>query len=186
MAETIYDPIGVTKSRVCTLLIKSEGFREAVGYTGKAQKDNTYDPEEPMTLMWNCVFPFLKDPDTITTTDPQILVGVDSALNVCDPRTQTLFINILIVLDNDDLRTNRRYIRDDLIGDGIVAYTKADDIAKEIKLALSSQESKTWLGDVEFIESAEGSTNHAVHYHRSLRFKVKEIEPMHPANRDTL
>ena len=172
-----YDPIGVTKSRVCTLLARSQVVRDALDYrcTDGQYKDE-YDPENPLTLIWNCIIPVLKDPDTITTSDPQILVGVESQADFADPRLSNLYITIVIVVDNTDLRTNIRYMRKDLMEHGgVSAYTKADVIARAIRQALVSQESITWIGDIVFLESSEGATNNTTHYSRVIKFRIKEV-----------
>lgn len=173
-----YDPIGVTKSRICSIIINSKEIRDALAFNGKENQNAwDYDPEEPMTLMWNCVYPILKDPDTITTSQPQILVGVSARRNAANPDTQYLTGTIMIILSNDDLRTNVRYLRDDLIEDGIIAYTKADYLAYLIKKALSADRSKTWIGDIQFTSSEEGATNNQTHYGRTVQFIIEEINP---------
>ena len=171
-----YDPIGITKGRICGLIAKSEAVRKALDYQAKdAPYKDEYDPDDPMTLIWNCIIPTLKDPDTITTADPQILVGIDSARNLDDPRTITLYGTIVVVVNNEDLRTNIRYIRPDLVEQGLCAYTKPDAIAREIRQALAAPESISWIGDIQFIESTEGSVNNTTHYSRVLKFMVREV-----------
>lgn len=174
MATGEYDPIGVTKSRVCCLLAKSEEVRKALDYKG-IDAAYPYDPKQPLTLIWNCIVPILKDPDTITTKDPQILVGIESQFDFNDPRSQILYGTINIIIDNNDVRTNIRYLREDLLEDGVCAYTKADLIAHAVRQALAAQPSKTWIGDIEFLESNEGATNNTLHYGRSIKFKIKEV-----------
>lgn len=172
-----YDPIGVTKSRVCCLIAKSQAVRDALDYQCiDGQYKDEYDPSNPLTLIWNCIIPVLKDPDTITTADPQILVGIESQVDFTDPRLSNIFGTIVVVVDNNDLRTNIRYLRKDLIEKaGVCAYTKADVIAYAIKQALASQESITWIGDIMFLESSEGATNNTTHYSRVIKFKLKEV-----------
>lgn len=172
-----YDPIGVTKSRVCTLLARSQAVRDALDYKCEdGQYKDEYDPDNPLTLIWNCIIPVLKDPDTITTADPQILVGIESQADFADPRLSNIFGTIVIIVDNSDLRTNVRYIREDLIEHGgVCAYTKADLIAHAVRQALASQESITWVGDIVFLESSEGATNNTTHYSRVIKFRIKEV-----------
>lgn len=172
-----YDPIGVTKSRICTLLARSKEVRDALDYKCMdGQYKDEYDPNNPLTLIWNCIIPVIKDPDTITTADPQILVGVDTDTDVEDPRLSDLYCTIVVVCDNNDLRTNVRYIREDLIENGgICAYTKVDVITHAIRQALVSQESISWIGDIIFLNTAEGATNNTTHYGRTIRFRVKDV-----------
>lgn len=172
-----YDPIGVTKSRVCCLLAQSKAVRDALDYQClDGQYKDEYDPDNPLTLIWNCIIPVLKDPDTITTADPQILVGAESQADFSDPRRSNIYVTIVIIVDNNDLRTNVRYIRQDLIEQaGVCAYTKADLIAHAVRQALAAQQSITWIGDIVFLDNTEGATNNTTHYSRVVKFKVQEV-----------
>lgn len=169
-----YSPVSVTKSRICTAIANSETIREILNYKG-LDPLYTYNPDEPLTLLWNCIYPALKDPDTITSADPQILVGVDADTDMDDPRTVWLTITIIIVVNYADMKTNYQYVREDLLEDGILKDTKTDRLATEITKTLAKNRSKTWIGDLKLVSSREGALNNATHYARTLVYNVKEI-----------
>ena len=176
MITNYYDPIGITKSRIAGLLANSEEVRDALQYQGK-DAPYEYDPADPSTLIWNCIIPALKDPDTITTSDPQILIGVESDINLDDPRRLWLYVTIVIIIDNNDLRTNLRYVREDLLKNGLCAYTKPDYVSAMIKKTIAEDKSITWVDDVVFIEETEGSVNNTTHYGRTIKLRISEINP---------
>lgn len=149
-------------------------MRTAIDYKG-IDAPNPYDPDDYMSLINNCIIPYLKDPDTIATTEVQILVGVDSNRNITDPRAVDCEITIIVVVNAKDMKTNVAFLRDDLIEDGIVCETRADYIANEIIVALSDEESKTWIGDISLLSNEEASLNNSAHYARRLSFHVKEV-----------
>lgn len=169
-----YSIVSVTKSRVCSAIANSEEIREILDYKG-LDAIYPYDSTNPKTLLWNCIYPALKDPDTITTSDPQILVGVDVDLNQNDPRSVFLIITVVIVVNYTDMKTDYQYVREDLLVDGILKDTKTDRLATEISRVLSKCKSKTWIGDIALISSDEGSLNNATHYARTLKFGVREV-----------
>ena len=176
MITDFFDPIGITKSRIAGLLASSEEVREALQYKGLDAQD-PYDPNDPSTLIWNCIIPVLKDPDTITTSDPQILIGVESDNDMDDPRRLWLYVTIVIIVDNTDMRTDIRYVREDLLKDGICAYTKPDYVSAMIKQAIAKDKSITWVDDVVFLGETEGATNNTTHYGRTIKFRISEINP---------
>lgn len=169
-----YNPIGVTKSRICSIIANSERCRKVIDYKG-TDATNPYDPEDPMTLMWNCIYPCIKDITTITTVDPQILIGVNSQRAGSDPRQVRLTVTIIIVVDYQDNHTDISYVRDDLAEKGIVCYTKVDAIADEIIKALSSEQSITWIGDIIVNNNDELVIDKMNHYARRIQLTVPEI-----------
>lgn len=156
------------------MIVNSNKVRDALKYNGTDARE-PFDPSDPMTYMWNCVYPFLKDPDSITTADPQVLVGVNTVTNAVDSRLINCCVTIYVVINNDDMKTDSAYIREDLLADGIVNITKADLVTDAILEALTSEDSKTWIGDIYDISTSELSLNNAVHYARRITLYTKEV-----------
>lgn len=156
------------------MIANSQEVRKVLNYKGTDARE-PFDPEDPMTYIWNCIFPFLKDPDTITTAEPQVLIGVNTAANATDPRLTNCCITIYVVINNDDMKTDVAYVREDLLSDGIVSITKADLVTEAILKALTNEESKTWIGDIYDISTSELSLNNAVHYARRITLYTKEV-----------
>lgn len=169
-----YDPIIVTKNRLCTILAQSEEVRNALDYKA-IDVEKSYDPEDPLTLVWNCIYPVLKDLDTITSSDPQILIGLNSSPSYIDPRKIECTGSIIIVVHNNDLSSPEQFLREDLAKDGFCAASKADVIAHYVIKALSSQESRTWIGDIQWGLREEGALNNSMHYAVTLQFMLQEI-----------
>lgn len=172
--QNTYSPVGVTKSRICSLIANSERCREVIDYKG-TDADDRYDPADPMTLIWNCIYPCLKDLKTIVTVDPQILIGISEQRHTTDPRLSKLYCTILIVVDYQDVQTKEAYVRNDLAKDGIVYYTKPDLIANEIINTLTQKESITWIGDIIINSNDEIVVNETSHYARRIQFTVSEL-----------
>ena len=62
-----YNIVGVIKSQICSTIANSENVRKAIDFKGTNCKD--YDPDDPLTLVHNCIIPWLQNPETITTTN---------------------------------------------------------------------------------------------------------------------
>lgn len=169
-----YDPAIVTKNRICAIIAQSDSVRAALNYKGIDAKYD-YNPEDPLSLVWNCIVPALKDPDTITTADPQILVGIRTQDNENDPRTVWCLVTVVVVINYSDLRSDYQYRREDLMYEGISDASKPDAIAHYIVEALASDESKSWIGDIKLVDRDEGSLNNSMHYAVTLQFEVRDI-----------
>lgn len=169
-----YSATGVIKSRLCALIAKSEVVREALQYKG-LEASEPFDTEDPLTYIWNCIYPFLKDPDTITTVDPHILVGVDTQQNPSNPLLWDCCITLYVVINNDDMKTDKAFIREDLLEDGIICMTKADYVTDAILQAVTEDKSKTWIGDIYNISTSELALNNPAHYARKITLYTKEV-----------
>lgn len=168
-----YNATSVIKSQICSALINSEGVREALDFKGANCKYD-YDEEDPMTLMYNCIIPWLQDPDVIETTEPVILVGVELRYNSANPYTYNATVIIECVADKDHLKTNKSYVRQDLLDRGdIICYTRVDWIADEVVKCLSAQQG-TWLGDIEVVSSPESPLSQT-RYTRIVNLRLKDI-----------
>lgn len=163
-----YNPIGVIKSQICSALVSSSGVRQALNFKG-----SDYDPDDPFSLIYSCVIPWLQHPDTITTTDPLIFVGVTISENTAIQYLLNATVTVICSLDKDDLKSTEGYFRKDLIDKGCICYTKADWIADEIIKCISSM-SGTWIGDVDTIESTEYSMS-STRYTRNIGFRLRDI-----------
>ena len=163
-----YNAIGVIKSQICSTIAQSENVRKALNYQGE-----NYDEDDPLSLIYNCIMPYLQYPETLTTTEPLLFVGVQTVENTRNPYLLNATVNIICVVDKDDMRTSQGYFRNDLVENGCVCYTKTDWIADEIIKCLSSF-SGTWIGDIDNIESKEYAMNNT-RYARSLNFRLKEV-----------
>ncbi|MCM1333456.1 MAG: hypothetical protein NC084_06225 [Bacteroides sp.] len=104
-------------------------------------------------------------------------MGVDTQFNPQNPGILNCYITIVIVINYDDMKTEKGYVREDLLEDGVVCYTKADLIAEEILMALAEDPSKTWIGEIRLSSSEEASLNNSAHYARKLHLYVQEINP---------
>lgn len=166
-----YNAIGVIKSQLCSAIVNSESVRKALDFKGVNCDD--YDPDDQFSLIHNCVIPWLQHPDTITTTEPLIFIGVKTSENAKNPYLLNATATIVCSVDKDDMRTTTGYFRDDLLENGCVCYTRADWIADEIIKCISSI-SGTWIGDIDVIESVEYAQNNT-RYNRSLGFRLKDI-----------
>ena len=69
-----YNIVGVIKSQICSTIANSENVRKAIDFKGIQCDD--YDPDDPLTLVYNCIIPWLQYADTITSTVPLIFFGV--------------------------------------------------------------------------------------------------------------
>lgn len=169
-----YNTVGVIKSQICSALANSEAVREALNYTGVNAKYE-YDEEDPMTLIYNGIIPFLQDPDVIETTDPVILVGVELRANGSDPYLYNATVDIVCTVDKDHLRTQKSYNRQDLLerDGGFVCYTRADWIADEVVKCLSKHKG-TWIGDIEVIDSAETPMSQT-RYCRHIKLRLYDV-----------
>lgn len=166
-----YNTIGVIKSQICSAIANSNDIRTALNFSGKNYDD--YDPKDPLSLIYTCIIPWLQHPDTITTTDPLIFVGVRVSENIKVQYLLNATVTIICTIDKDDMRTANGYFRQDLLDNGCVCYTKADWICDEIVKCISAM-SGTWVGDIETIESTEYAMN-STRYARSLGFRLKDI-----------
>lgn len=166
-----YNVIGVIKSQICSSIVQSEGVRKALDFKGAFSDD--YDIDDPFSLIYNCVIPWLQYPDTITTTEPLVFVGVKASENVRNPYVSTATVTIICSVDKDDMRTSTGYFRKDLLQNGCVCYTKVDWIADEIIKCVSEIQG-TWIGDIEVVESPEYAMS-STRYARSVIFRLKDI-----------
>lgn len=169
-----YSVTGTIKSRICSMIANSQAVRDALQYKG-LEASEPFDVDDPMTYVWNCIYPFLKDPDTITTTDPHILVGVDTSQNISDPSLWDCCITIYVVVNNDDMKTDKAYIREDLLEEGVVYMAKADLITDAILRAITAEPSKTWIGDIYNISTNELSLNNPAHYARKITLYTRDV-----------
>lgn len=166
-----YNTIGVVKSQICSAIVNSEDVRTALDFKGTGCPD--YDEDDPMTLIHNCVIPWLQHPETIKTTEPIIFVGVQAIGNTRNPYLSNITVTIICSVDKDHMKTPAGYFRDDLLQNGCVCYTRADWIADEIAKAISLLKG-TWIGDIELIESTE-RTMSSTRYCRVLGLKLKDV-----------
>ena len=169
-----YNVIGVVKSQICSAIVQSERVREALNFKGADCDD--YDPEDPFTLIHNCVVPWIQYPDTITTTEPLVFVGAITEENLSNPYNPYLLnvtLNIICSVDKDNMKTQSGYFRKDLVESGYVCYTRADWIADEIIRCVSMIKG-TWIGDIENIESKEYPMNNT-RYARSISLRLREV-----------
>ncbi len=166
-----YNVIGVIKSQLCSAIVQSEAVRKALDFKGKNCDD--YDPDDPFTLIHNCVIPWLQYPETITTTEPLVFVGVKTSENPRNPYLSSVTVTIVCSVDKDDMKTDAGYFREDLLEQGCICYTKADWIADEIIKCVSSLKG-TWIGDIENIESPEYAMS-STRYARSIGFRLKDV-----------
>ena len=166
-----YNAIGVIKSQICSTIANSENVRKAIDFKGIQCDD--YDPDDPLTLVYNCIIPWLQNPDTITTTEPLIFIGVKIAENIRNPYLLNAVVSIMCTVDKDDMRTRAGYFREDLLENGCICYTRADWIADEIAKSISLLKG-TWIGDIENIESTEYGLN-STRYVRNIVFRLKDV-----------
>lgn len=166
-----YNAVGVIKSQLCAAIVQSERVRNALNFSGV--NCDTYDPDDPLTLIHTCIMPYLQHPDTITTTDPLIFVGVRTSENIRNPYLLTASVTFIISVDKDNMRTQEGYFREDLLRNGYICYTKPDYIADEIIKCISAI-SGTWIGDISNIESTESAMSNT-RYCRQLTFRLNEI-----------
>lgn len=166
-----YNTVGVIKSQLCSAIVNSENVRKALDFKGANCRD--YDPEDPFTLIHNCVIPYIQYPETIETTEPLVFVGVKISENTRNPYLFNAIVNILCSVDKDDMKTSVGYFRKDLLENGCVCYTRADWIADEIVKCLSSL-SGTWIGDIDTIESNEYAMS-STRYARNIVFRLKDV-----------
>ena len=169
--DTNYNVIGVIKSQLCAMIANSEKVREALDYKGSNSKD--YDPEDPLSLIYNCIFPYLQHPETITTTEPLVFVGTKLSENPRNPYLVNTIVNIVCNVDKDDIRTRKGYFRKDLLEMGCLCYTKPDWVIDEIIKCLSSFKG-TWIGDIENVETTEYAMNNT-RYVREVVFRLKDV-----------
>lgn len=169
--DTNYNAIGVIKSQLCSTIANSEKVRKAIDFKGSQCDD--YDPDDPFTLIYNCVIPYLQYPDTIETTEPLIFFGVNTSENTQNPYLLNAIVSIICSVDKDDMRTSAGYFREDLLENGCICYTRADWIADEIVKSISSL-SGTWVGDIDNIESIEYAMTNT-RYARKLSFRLKDV-----------
>jgi hypothetical protein len=168
-----YNVVGVIKSQVCSSIVNSESVRKALDFKGVGENCKDYDSDDPFTLIYNCVIPWLQHPDTITTTEPLVFVGVKTSENSRNPYLLQATVTIICSVDKDDMRTSVGYFRNDLLENGCVCYTRADWIADEIIKCISSLKG-TWIGDIENIGSPEYAMS-STRYARSLEFRLKDV-----------
>lgn len=166
-----YNVIGVIKSQLCSAIVQSESVRKALDFKGSGCKD--YDPDDPFTLIHNCVIPWLQYPETVTTTDPLIFVGVKTSENPRNPYLSSVTVTIVCSVDKDNMKTNAGYFRGDLLEKGCICYTRADWIADEIIKCVSALKG-TWIGDIENIESPEYAMS-STRYARNIGFRLKDV-----------
>lgn len=166
-----YNVVGVVKSQICSSIVQSENVRNAIDFKGELCED--YDADDPFTLIHNCVIPWLQYPDTITTTEPLVFVGVKIAENIKNPYLSTATVTIICSVDKDDMKTSVGYFREDLLKNGCICYTRVDWIADEIIKCISELEG-TWIGDIEVIESPEYAMS-STRYARSIMFRLKDM-----------
>lgn len=166
-----YNVIGVIKSQLCSSIVQSEDVRKALNFNGTNCDD--YDPDDPFTLIHNCVIPWLQYPETITTTEPLVFVGVKTIENVRNPYLTTATVTIICSVDKDNMRTTTGYFRKDLLEKGCICYTRADWIADEIIKCISAQQG-TWIGDIDVVESPEYAMS-STRYARSIAFRLKDV-----------
>lgn len=166
-----YNTIGVIKSQICSAIVNSENVRKALDFKGTNCDD--YDPDDPFTLIHNCVIPWLQYPETIETTEPLIFVGVKVEENIRNPILLNAVVSIVCSVDKDDMRTSAGYFREDLLEKGCICYTRVDWIADEIVKSVSSFRG-TWIGDVDNIESTEYAMTPA-RYTRNIVFRLEDV-----------
>lgn len=166
-----YNAIGVLKSQICSTIANSENIRKALNFNGASCEN--FDADDPLSLIYNCIIPWLQHPDTITTTDPLIFVGIKVSENVKVQYLLNATVTIICSVDKDDMRTTEGFFGQDLLKNGSVCYTKVDWLCDEIIKCISAI-SGTWIGDVETIESTEYAMNNT-RYARSLGFRLKDI-----------
>ena len=166
-----YNVIGVIKSQICSAIVNSESVRKALDFKGSNCED--YDPDDPFTLIHNCVIPWFQHPDTITTTEPLVFVSVKTSENARNPYLLNATATIICSVDKDDMRTTAGYFREDLLEKGCICYTRADWIADEVIKCISELQG-TWIGDIDVIESTEYAMSNT-RYARSLGFRLKDV-----------
>lgn len=166
-----YNTVGVIKSQICSTIANSENVRKAIDFKGSQCDD--YDPDDPLTLIHNCVIPYLQYPDTIETTEPLVFVGVNTSENISNPYLLNAIVSIMCTVDKDDMRTRAGYFREDLLENGCICYTRVDWIADEIVKSISSL-CGTWVGDIENIESIEYAMTNT-RYARKISFRLKDV-----------
>lgn len=166
-----YNVVGVVKSQLCSTIVQSENVREALDYKGS--NTDEYDPEDPFTLIHNCVIPCLQYPKTVTTTEPLIFVGIKLTENVRNQYLTNAIATIICAIHEKDMRTTKGYFREDLLEQGCICYTKADWVADEIIKCISSL-AGTWIGDIETIESDEYAMSDS-RYARRINFRLKDV-----------
>ncbi len=166
--DPVYDPIGVVKSQLCSAIINSEEVRNALDYKGEG-----YDPEDPFSLMYSCVLPYLQHPDVITTTEPLIFVGIDAVGHRTNMCISNLTATVVCSVDKDDMRTQKGFYRNDLLDNGCINYTKPDLIGSEVIKAVASLKG-TWIGDIQLVSSVEKPMS-LTRYCRTIGFSLIDI-----------
>lgn len=166
-----YNIVGVIKSQICSAIVNSESVRKALDFKGVDCTD--FDPEDPFSLIYNCVVPWIQHPETISTTEALIFVGVRLLENYKNPYLLNANVSILCSVDKDDMKTSTGFFREDLLKNGAICYTKTDLIADEVTKCVSEL-SGTWIGDVEVIESLEYAMS-ATRYVRNLTLRLKDV-----------
>ena len=130
-----YNVIGVIKSQLCSAIVNSESVRKALDFKGSNCED--YDPDDPFTLIHNCIIPWFQHPDTITTTEPLVFVSVKTSENARNPYLLNATATIICSVDKDDELL--------VIGKEQVTRVKADEItiAKDRLVGKGSMVQKT-------------------------------------------
>lgn len=169
--DTKYNTIGVIKSQICSAIVNSESVRKAIDFKGNNIDD--YDPDDPFSLIHTCVFPYLQNPDVITTTEPLIFVGVELTRNNRNPYLINAIATIVCSVDKDDMKTPTGYFREDLLESGCICYTRTDWMADEIVKTVSFLKG-TWIGDIEIVESTEKTMSNT-RYCRIVSLKLQDV-----------
>lgn len=124
------------------------------------ETDTGFDPEDPFTYIKRCIFPYLKNPNTITTNQTLITMKVDvkSTFNF----KVNVETTILVVCHQDDMETS-------------FGMVKTDYLAGEVRKVLFNIKDGTWLGDVNLVSDQETviGDNHLA---RALVFKMQDID----------
>lgn len=169
--DTNYNTIGVVKSQICSAIVNSDSVRKAIDFKGSGIDD--YNPDDPFSLIHTCVFPYLQDPDVITTTEPLVFVGIELTRNNSDSYLINVIATIVCSVDKDDMKTSAGYFREDLLENGCICYTRVDWMTDEIIKTISSLRG-TWIGDIEVIESTEKAMS-STRYCRIVGLKLQDV-----------
>lgn len=153
------------KSQILANLCDNEKIVKILNYKPITPEDKKkYDPDDPWSLVGICIMPYLKKPETITTTQTLILLGVDVSHSYQSPMLFNATASIIVLADDSEMMNYTE----------VIGYTKADKLTDEIIKSVAKMNG-TWIGDVIVSQIKEYSMSTTDRYAVEINLSLRDV-----------
>lgn len=153
------------KSQIIANLCDNEKIIKILDYKPISPEDKKkYDPDDSWSLVGLCIMPYLKKPETITTTQTLILVGVDVTHSYQNPMLFNAMASIVVLVDDSEMINSTE----------VIGYTKVDKLSDEIMKSVAEMNG-TWIGDVVVSQIKEYAMSTSDRYAVEISLSLRDV-----------